>query len=713
MIYQFDDFQVDATSFRLSREQAPLDLEPKALQLLIFLLQNKGRLLKKQELLEAIWGDLSVTENALTREIALLRRVLGDSTKEPKYIETVPTQGYRFIAAVVELREEDPPSPQSDISSPNPMEVRRPRWLQHKLRMALAAVVALLCFTCIMYFLSARRSSHAPAENGANRLHLIQLTFSNGLDVFPNFSPDGKSIAYSSDKSGAFEIYLRQLESSGGEIQLTHDGAGNIQAAWSPDGQWIAYHSTKNGGIWIIPSLGGTPRRITNFGSHPDWSHDGSRIAFESGNAIAMIETESGGSLESTLWIVNPSDGSLRQITHPTKTSRQFFGDDSPRWAPNDQRILFSRSGQMWTVGVEKEDLQEVAPGQFAYNSVYGNDGKTIYFLSSNEEGSGIWEIPLNQDGSVAGAAQKIHSTTPGATHHLTVAGKRLIFSVMSTRDNLYSIAAFPTGSETVPMPVTQDTRMRKTYPSISPDGSLIAFAVHQIGRRSQIWIVPADGKDARQIPIEGDAFNPSWKDGNTLCYWTYDNHQIDLWNWNLKAGMPVKVFSTDEKMNMIRPSPDGKTAAYQRTDDGIMNVWTHSMAENQSRQLTFQKSMAGWPSWSHDGKMLAIEVKDGPDTQIAIVPAAGGTPVFITHDHGQHWPFSWSPDDKEIAFAGFRDGVWNIFTVSPKSEIQRQLTHYDQANTFVRYPEWSPNGQQIVYEYGVSAANIWMLEPR
>jgi Tol biopolymer transport system component len=153
----------------------------------------------------------------------------------------------------------------------------------------------------------------------------VQLTSSDGLDCFPSFSPDGKSIAYSSDRSGTFDIYLRQ--SNGGEIQLTRDGAENIEPAWSPDGQWIAYHSKKNGGIWVVPTFGGSVRRLTDFGSHPSWSHSSSRIAFESGDIGAMIETGVGATPDSTIWIVDVADGHLQQLTHTTAVSTQDFGE--------------------------------------------------------------------------------------------------------------------------------------------------------------------------------------------------------------------------------------------------------------------------------------------------------------------------------------------------------------------------------------------------
>lgn len=100
MIYRFDRFQADDASFRLSAEGAPVSLEPKTLRLLLYLLENRGRLVRKQEILDAVWAEAAVTENALTRSIGVLRRALDDDSREPRFIETVPTAGYRFIAEV-------------------------------------------------------------------------------------------------------------------------------------------------------------------------------------------------------------------------------------------------------------------------------------------------------------------------------------------------------------------------------------------------------------------------------------------------------------------------------------------------------------------------------------------------------------------------------------------------------------------------------------
>ena len=104
--YRFDDVHLDVQSFRLLKAGRVLPVEPKALNLLIFLVENRGRLIERRELIDAVWGDAFVTDHVLNRAIAQLRKLLADDVKEPRYIETVPTMGYRFIAQVeVEILE--------------------------------------------------------------------------------------------------------------------------------------------------------------------------------------------------------------------------------------------------------------------------------------------------------------------------------------------------------------------------------------------------------------------------------------------------------------------------------------------------------------------------------------------------------------------------------------------------------------------------------
>ena len=98
----FDDLRVEPAMFRAFKAGKAIQLEPKTLRLLLFLIENRGRLVEKVEILQAVWNGTHVTENALASEIAKLRKALGDDPKTSKYLQTVRTRGYRFIAEVQE-----------------------------------------------------------------------------------------------------------------------------------------------------------------------------------------------------------------------------------------------------------------------------------------------------------------------------------------------------------------------------------------------------------------------------------------------------------------------------------------------------------------------------------------------------------------------------------------------------------------------------------
>src|SRR5437762_9476981 len=104
--FLFDDVRVEPATFRAFKAGKVIQLEPKTLRLLLFLIENRGRLIEKEEILDAIWPGTHVTENALTGEIGKLRKTLGDDPKAPKYIQTVHTRGYRFIAELAEANGE-------------------------------------------------------------------------------------------------------------------------------------------------------------------------------------------------------------------------------------------------------------------------------------------------------------------------------------------------------------------------------------------------------------------------------------------------------------------------------------------------------------------------------------------------------------------------------------------------------------------------------
>src|SRR5580704_1702054 len=99
-VFTFDDVKVETRTGEVFKAGAAVSLEPKAFRLLVFLIENRDRLVEKEEILDALWKDINVTENALASAIAKLRRTLGDDSKTAKYIQTLHTRGYRFVANV-------------------------------------------------------------------------------------------------------------------------------------------------------------------------------------------------------------------------------------------------------------------------------------------------------------------------------------------------------------------------------------------------------------------------------------------------------------------------------------------------------------------------------------------------------------------------------------------------------------------------------------
>jgi TolB protein len=174
-------------------------------------------------------------------------------------------------------------------------------------------------------------------------------------------------------------------------------------------------------------------------------------------------------------------------------------------------------------------------------------------------------------------------------------------------------------------------------------------------------------------------------------------------------SGKKVRLSEVGRGDSILRLSPDGNQIAFNRRQGATINVWTEPVDAGAARQLTFDKESASYPCWSPDGKFIAVEMKRGGDTEVAVLPSAGDSPVMLTHDSGQSFSFDWSPDGDKILFAGLRNGAWNIYWVSRTTRIEKQLTNYTGSSSYVRYPAWSPHGDQIVYEHGETTGNIWL----
>ena len=269
-LVRFGTFEVDLPAGELRKGGVKLKLTGQPFQVLAILLERPGEVVTREELQKRLWPDTFVdVDHNLNTAINKIREVLGDSAESPRFVETLPRRGYRFIAPV-----EGAPTTGPAGGSGARQRVAKtvvPRHLD-------PVRVLVLLAGCGLFHLQAAAVTAPSAQR-----ELTRLTFDDGLQIGATWSPDGRFIAYSSDRGGKFDIWVQQV-SGGDPVQITKGPGHNWQPDWSPDGKYIAYRSEEGeGGLFVIPALGGPgfERRIASFGYHPRWSPDSSQILFQ------------------------------------------------------------------------------------------------------------------------------------------------------------------------------------------------------------------------------------------------------------------------------------------------------------------------------------------------------------------------------------------------------------------------------------------------
>ena len=578
-------------------------------------------------------------------------------------------------------------------SSPSAVAQTVPERTSQRNVMVAAMVLLGILLLSPVGFLIYERIQPTSTERAVQR-PLTQLTFEVGLQAEPTFSPDGRFLAYSSDRSGNFDIWVQPV-GGGDAVQVTKDPAHDWQPDWSPDGNLIAFRSEREGvGVFVIPPLGGHARKVASFGFRPRWSPNGSLILLETifhRLRVGVVPR----------YFVVALDGSPpREVL--AELVAQFGHIDSVVWHPDGRRVSIfgliraDDTHPFITVPLDGgdpvvSDDSDVRPqmaeaGVEFWDFSWSPSGRTLYFEGISQSVRNIWKVTVDPNTlRWIGRPERL-TTGVGKQTDVTLSpdGKKLAFTARTERVRIWSLP-FDAAAGTVQGegdPITS-AGMDAFQPGLSPDGSTLVYVT---ARAEKFQLRQLSLKDGRETILFDDQFvrsGPRWlRDGSGLAYTLWDpnkregsivlltpGRREEKW---LTLPSPISTWLTDW-------SPDGKwfLAYSRRGRDEPVEILRYPVSEvplskQQASVVAADPEKSVWYGrYSPDGKWIAFFAfpveSTGSDFPIIYVVSTGGGPwIQISDGKGKFvdsFPM-WSPDGKTIYFLSLRTGFTNVWGI-------------------------------------------------
>ena len=485
-VVRFGAFEVEIETRELRKSGLRVKLQDQPFRLLAALLAKPGEVVTRDELQRELWPETEYGEfdDRLATAVRKLRRALNDSSANPRFIETLPKVGFRFIGAV-----------ETVALPPEHSTARRPP--SRRIWLAFAILVAAFAASAITYWFTNRNASPTVPERLVFFVEkdpeLKRLISEDGITGGPRISPDGRSLAYAIRES----LWIRDLASGEARLLVRFDDVigGRCQSpVWSPDSTVIAFTREKKLLAVSVPDK--TVRVIceecvwSNSPVAVDWSPNGNSIVSIWRNQLLKIPV-GGGAPEVILKHDGPG-----VLANPIYLSEERLAFSSRASADDTQMIgLDIASGDTWPLG-----------SGIAFD--YSSTGHLIHKVPG--ESSGLWALPIARDGRPAGDSFQIQPH--GDSAYVSTDGT-LVFHVndkpqsqMSWRSrDGKSLGRFGGIMPSI------------VFPRLSPNGR---WAMSSDLENGDLWIHEGDRPVARRIRTEGVDSQASWSwDSERIVY--------------------------------------------------------------------------------------------------------------------------------------------------------------------------------------------------
>ena len=631
------------------------------------------------------------------------------------------------------------------VSTATATTLRRRRLL---IPMTLAGIAALLAVAGYFWW---SRSERAALATGPSTLS--RVTFDEGLQAEPTWSPDGRFIAYSTNTSGNFDIWVQPL-GGGRAIQVTSDSAVDWQPAWSPDGNSLAFRSERDGGgIFIVPALGGRERKLSAFGYSPAWSPDGSQILVFRTAPLRNVRV-----VIPHLYLLDPKDGQSRRILEA-----ELATFDSVRgivWHPDGRRISFlgTRPNDVsgivlalqpgavagfWTQPIDggpairADERGDVRSGLQQLQSVaavkWAPGGDAVYLEGTAQQVRSLWKVDVDA-GTLQWTAGPTRLTT-GVGHDTEVSiaadGNRLAFVTRTEVSRLWALP-FDANTRLVTgdgVPITP-ANMSVSGFDLSPSGTVVYIAERPGKSGNELWArIPGADEPALLTEVL-NLFAPRVsRDGMRAAYRASSSNPP---SWQLRwralrggeeRSLPTGIHNVfDWSMDGIRLLSNGPPPT---TGSAVCELPITAASVTESRPILVDADYNLWQGrYSPDGRWIlfnALSRKEPGVSILGVVPATGGKWTPLTDATLWADKARWGPDGKTIYFISNRESaffdVWGVsFDPAQGTAVgaEFRVTRHENPSRLVAattLAELGVNATSLVVPIVETSGSIWVLD--